>query len=195
MKKRILGLVFLVFICLRYTAQTDSVYYGNSPNNNTAKAKKQRNTDWLKRVTYGGNTQLYFSSYFTFIDISPSIGFTPFERFNFGIGFIYFYSSTNYSGYGRFQQSAYGGMAYARYFVTDNFFAQAQYDKLRQTDIFNFNNPKEKVWVDYLLIGGGYSVDLGKNARATTSIMLNVSPHRLSIYPNPIIQFGFIAGF
>lgn len=195
MKKRILGLVFMVFICLYSIAQTDSVYYGNSTKDNTIKAKRERNTDWLKRFTYGGNTQLYFSSYYTFVDLSPSIGFSPFEKLNVGLGFIYFYSSTNYSGYGRYQQSAYGGQTYARYFFTDNFFGQAQYDKLRQSDVLNYNNPGKKIWVDYFLIGGGYSVDIGKNSKATTSIMLNVSPHRLSIYPNPIIQFGFIGGF
>ncbi len=195
MKKRILGLVFIVFICLHFNAQTDSVYYGNTSKDNTFKAKRERNTDWLKRFTIGGNTQLYFSTNFTFVDLSPTIGFSPFEKLNVGLGFIYFYSNTNYQILGRFQQSAYGGQAYARYFFTDNFFGQAQYDKLRQTNFLSYTNPREKVWVDYFLIGGGYSVDIGKNSKATTSIMLNVSPNKLSIYPNPIVQFGFIGGF
>ncbi len=195
MKKRIFGLVFLVFICLQNKAQTDSVYYGNTPKDNNHKTKTPRNTEWLKRFTYGGNTQLYFSGNFTFVDLAPTIGYSPMERLNVGVGFIYFYSSVNYNGYGRYQQSAVGGLCYAKYAFNDNFFGQVQFDKLRQSNVFNFNNPEEKVWVDYLLVGGGYSIDVGKNARATTSILLNLMPHRLSIYPNPIIQFGFVAGF
>lgn len=194
MKKRFFGLVFLLFIGFCCNAQTDSVYYGNTRNDTSHKARKPRNKDWLEKVTYGGDFQLSFGSY-TNIYLAPTIGYTPFNRFNFGIGFIYNYVSINYSGYGRFEQTVYGGHSYARYFFGESFFAQAQFDHLLQPNVFNFNNPREKVWVDYLLVGGGYRQSLGKNAALVTSIMINLTPTRLSLYPNPIFQIGFVGGF
>lgn len=196
MKKRILTVVFLLFFCLAFNAQTDSVYYGTPAKKDTTfKPKKQRNNDWMKKLTYGGNLQLSFGSY-TNIYLAPAIGYSPFNRFNFGIGFIYNYVSVNYGGYGKFEQTVYGGHSYARYFINESFFAQAQFDYLLQPNVYNiYNNPKEKVWVEYLLLGGGYRQSLGKNAALVTSIMINATPHRLSLYPNPIFQVGFVGGF
>ncbi len=196
MKKRILTVVFLLFFCLVFNAQTDSVYYGTpAKKDSTFKAKKQRNKDWNKKLTYGGNTQLYFSQAFTIVDLAPSIGYNLTENLNLGLGFIYIYSSANYLTYGRYVQSAYGPYCYARYSFLESFFVQGQFDRLRQTNIYNFNDPTQKVWVDYVWLGGGYRRSIGKNAALMSSVMINITPHRLSIYPNTILQFGVVAGF
>ncbi|MBA2610697.1 MAG: hypothetical protein H0U95_01910 [Bacteroidetes bacterium] len=184
----------MLFFCLAYKAQTDSVYYGTTSRDTSYKPKKQRNTDWMKRFTFGSNVQASFGTY-TYIYLSPTIGYIPFKNFNFGVGFIYNYISVNYKSYGHVSQSIYGAHSYARYFVTQSFFVQGQYDHLLQPNIYNYYNPKEKIWVDYTLIGGGYRQSLGKNAALLTSIMFNLTPNNLSFYPNPTFQVGFVAGF
>lgn len=194
MKNSLLVIVFLLFFCLEYTAQTDSVYYGTTTKDTTYKPKKKRDTDWMEKVTYGSNFQAVFGSY-TYVYLSPTIGYIPFKDFNVGIGFIYSYVSINYSGYGRFSQSIYGAHSYARYFVTDNLFIQGQFDHLLQPNVYNYNNPHEKIWVDYTLVGGGYRQSIGKHVALISSLMVNVSPNRLSIYPNPILQIGIVGGF
>lgn len=194
MKKKILVGVFLILVCLRYSAQTDDVYIGNATKDTTFKPKKKKNREWLDKVTYGSNVQAIFGSY-TYIYLSPTIGYTPFKNFNFGVGFIYSYVSINYQGYGKFSQSIYGGHSYARYFIGESFFAQAQFDHLLQPNVYNYNDPKQKVWVDYFLVGGGYRQAIGKRAALMTSIMINLTPSPLSIYPNPIFQIGFVGGF
>ena len=194
MKKKILGLVFLLFFCLPFFGQTDDVYVGTTSKDSTFQAAKKRDTDWMKRITYGSNFQAIFGTY-TYIYLSPTIGYIPFKDFNVGIGFIYSYVSINYSGFGHFSQSIYGGHSYARYFVTESLFIQGQFDHLLQPNVYNYNNPKEKVWVDYALVGGGYRQPIGKHAALVSSLMVNVTPNRLSIYPNPILQIGFVGGF
>ncbi|MEI8137012.1 MAG: hypothetical protein WCH21_06795 [Bacteroidota bacterium] len=194
MKKKILSLVFSIFFCLAYNGQTDDVYVGTTAKDTTFKPRKKRNTDWLQKVTYGGNVQAVFGTY-TYVYLSPTIGYIPFKNFNIGLGFIYSYVNINYKNYGRFSQSIYGGHSYARYFINESFFAQGQFDHLLQPNVYNYNNPNEKVWVDYFLIGGGFRQSIGKNAALVTSIMVNVSPSPLSFYPNPIIQIGFVGGF
>lgn len=194
MKRRILTVVFLLFFCLVFNAQTDSVYYGAPLKDSVNKPKKHRNNDWTKRLTYGSNVQAIFGTY-TYIYLSPTIGYSPIDKLNIGVGFIYSYVSINYKNYGRFSQSIYGAHSYVRYFFTESFYAQGQFDHLLQPNVYNFYNPKEKVWVDYALIGGGYRQSLGKNAAIVTSLMFNLTPSPLSIYPNPIFQVGFVAGF
>jgi hypothetical protein len=196
MKKRILTVVFLLFFCLAFNAQTDSVYYGTpAKKDSTFKPKKPKDSDWKKKFTYGGNTQLYFSPLFTIVDLSPAIGYKLTENLNLGVGFIYSYSSANYRSYGRYMQSAYGPYCYARYSFLESFFVQGQFDRLRQTNIYNFNDPTQKVWVDYAWLGGGYRRSLGNNMALMSSIMVNVIPNRLSIYPRTILQFGFVGDF
>lgn len=193
MKKSFLLVVFLVYY-YSFNAQTDSVYVGTTKQDTSSKAKRKRNNDWLEKLTYGGNFQAVFGNY-TYVYLSPTIGYIPFKNLNVGIGIIYSYASTNYNGYGVYSQSIFGGHSYARYFLSQSFFAQGQFDRLLQPNVYNYNNPNEKVWVDYALIGGGFRQALGKHAALITSIMVNVSPNRLSIYPNPIVQIGFVGGF
>jgi hypothetical protein len=194
MKKGTIIIVLLLFFCSGLHAQTDEVYIGVSKADTSKNSKKRNNTDWIKKVTYGSNFQAIFGTY-TYIYLSPTIGYNLTKNFNVGVGFIYSYANINYKGYGRFEQSIYGAHSYARYFINESFYAQAQFDHLLQPNVYNYYNPREKIWVDYFLLGGGYRQSLGKRAAFVSSIMINLTPNVLSIYPNPIFQVGFVGGF
>ena len=148
----------------------------------------------MKRLTFGGNFQVLFGTY-TFVYISPTVGYRVTDNVNVGLGFIYNFSSINYGPpYGKVSQSIYGAHTYARYIFAQNLFVQAQFDKLYQPDWFS-RIPNDKTWVNYLLIGGGFRQQVGSRAALMTSIMYNLTPSPLSIYPGRIIiQFGFVAG-
>jgi hypothetical protein len=187
-----LRLVLLLFVlsCASLTAQTDSVYTGSAGPRN----KKPRDDAWKKKFTYGGNFQAWIGNP-TFVFLSPNIGYIPFENFNVGIGGIYNYTSRDYGPYGKYSQSIFGGHSYVRYIIAESYFVQLQYDKLYQPDVFAAS-PDAKRWVDYLLVGGGFRQAVGDRAAITSSIMYNLTPNDLSIYPSRvIIQFGFIGGF
>lgn len=188
---------FFIFVfAAQFYAQTDSVYYGNRTNDSTKnKLKKKVKKEWMKRITYGGNFGLLFGNY-TYVNLSPTIGYIPFKKCNIGVGVIYNYYSINYGPqYGRLTQTVYGGRAYARYLITTSLFATAQYDKLLQPDFFNNYNPEKKVWVDYMMVGGGYRMPVGDYSSLVASIMYNLTPSALSIYQNPYIQIGFSGRF
>ena len=192
--KRLIGILVLVFsISCSIHAQTDSVYYGDRP---VKTREAQKNNKWKEKLTYGGNFQTLFGTY-TYIYLSPTIGYTPVKNLNVGLGVIYNYSKWDYGRYGRaYPQTVFGGHSYVRYNVLPNFFVQAQYDKLRQSDRYNLNNPNKKVWVDYLLGGIGFSQPIAQKFALNTSLMYNFTPNRLSIYPIPLIfQIGFSGRF
>lgn len=193
MRRGLFICTFLIIGVAGLKAQVDSVYYGSPEKIPGEKREKPRNDAWKERTTFGGNMQLQFGSY-TFILLSPTIGYIPFERVNIGAGLIYNYISINYGAYGKYAQSIWGTHTYARYYVTDEIFLQGQYDRLFQPSVFAAKN--DMVWVDYGMIGGGFRQSIGDKAALTTSIMYNLTPNALSIYPfRVVLQFGFITTF
>src|SRR5690606_17179624 len=95
-----------------------------------------------------------------FIYISPAVGFTPVKNLNAGIGGIYNYTSINFGSFGHYRQSLFGGHTYARYVILKSYFVQTQFDYLKQPDWFS-PEPNDKVWVPYLLLGGGFRHQIG----------------------------------
>jgi hypothetical protein len=187
-------LVLFMACSMAAGAQTDSVYFGNPNPDTLTKKKKVRNDAWKKKMTYGGNFQAWFGNP-TFIFISPTIGYMPVKNLNVGIGGIYNYSRIDFGRYGSYSQSIFGGHSYARYIFSGTYFVQLQYDRLRQPNLLSYT-PGEKIWVDYLMIGGGIRQPLGAKAGLMMTLMYNLTPHPLSIYGSPVIvQVGFVAGF
>ncbi|PBQ31754.1 hypothetical protein CNR22_08215 [Sphingobacteriaceae bacterium] len=181
-------IVLLALLSGGLAAQVDSVYYGSKRPGQMAKTKEPKNDAWKENVVWGGNVQAWIGNP-TFILVSPTIGYNIFKNFSMGVGGIYNYISYN-SYYGNYSQSIFGGHSYARYVIGENYFVQLQYDKLRQPNLFSME-PNDKVWVDYVLVGGGFRQEIADNINLSTSVMFNVNNNLLSIYPSRvIIQFG-----
>lgn len=193
MRKKLIIIFFAVFVAGFIRAQVDSVYYGQKPGEEQQKRKKPRNDAWKKSLTWGGNVQAWIGNPM-FILLSPTVGYDVFKNFNVGIGGIYNYTSYN-SSLGNYSQSIFGGHSYMRYTIVESYFVQVQYDKLLQPNIVSWE-PNDNIWVDYLLVGGGFRQNIADKTALTTSIMYSVLPNPLSIYPSRIIiQFGIVGQF
>ena len=191
MKVLRLTLFMLLFVQV-VSGQVDSVYYGSQqPSNN--RPKEPKNDAWKEKVIWGGNVQAWIGNP-TFILLSPTIGYRFFKNFDAGVGGIYNYISYN-SYYGNYSQSIYGAHSYARYIIGESYFVQVQYDKLLQPDLFSAE-PNDKVWVDYVFVGGGFRQEISDKVSLSTSVMYNIINNPLSIYPSRvIIQFGIVGNF
>lgn len=188
----------LIIVCVSFfyhtlNAQVDSVYTGR-PSGAPIKEKKFfKDSDFKENLVWGSNFQAWIGNT-TYIFLSPSIGYTFFERLQVGVGGIYNY--TNYrSSYGSYSQSIFGGHSYARYLIGENFFVQVQFDKLKQPNLFS-SDPTDKIWVPYLLAGIGMKQPIGDKVSLSTSLFYNMRQNLLSIYPNGFaLQFGLIGNF
>jgi hypothetical protein len=191
--RRLIGILVLVFsISVSAFSQKDSVYFGNRASKTR---EQQKDYKWIKKFTYGGNFQTLLGNY-TYIYLSPTLGYMPVKKLNVGLGFIYNYSNWDFGRYGRVPQTVFGGHSYLRYNVLPNFFVQGQFDKLRQQDRYNPISPDTKVWVNYMLGGIGFSQPVSHKFALNTTLMYNFTPSRLSIYPIPLIfQIGFTGMF
>lgn len=145
-----------------------------------------RNTESFgDRIVTGGNFGLQFGSV-TFIDISPMVGYKVTDRFVPGIGATYRYLNYHYYGY---EQNAYGGSIFARYYVLDNLFAHAQYEVLNGE--WNPFLPDYRYNMTSIFVGGGYRQMLGDRLATSILVLFNVNESEFSPYQNPIIRIGF----
>ncbi len=196
--KHIFVIIGLLLLSQKVAGQVDSVYTGE-PKSKDGK-KTQAKTDRFKsikdKITYGGYIMpgFYSSRYGNvfYVTANPNIGYRLTEKFTIGVGLNYSYTSLKNQS-GKYTQSIYGPSAFGRYKIFDRAFLQVQYNKLNQPDYYSGTD--KRIWVDYLYAGGGYFQAFSDNAGIMYSIMYNLTPGRNSIYYNPLIQIGFVAGF
>jgi hypothetical protein len=156
------------------------------------KRDKKPKMDLRDRFYWGGNLGAWFGTV-TFVDVSPLVGFRVNQRFSVGLGAIYNYYSYSYSG-AKYSTSMYGGRVFGRYFILENVFAQAGWDRINRDNPYSFYM-NERVWVDNILVGGGLRYPVGRNVFLTGTALWNLNQTPLSPYANPIIQLGVIGGF
>lgn len=144
-----------------------------------------------ERLYFGGNVGAWFGST-TYINLSPLVGYKVTKQFSIGTGFTYNYYSQTYRGQ-KFTSTIYGANIFARYLVLENLFAQVGWDRLSVAD---HNSPiiNSRVWIDNILVGGGYRQKFSNNGSFVAAIYYNINQTPLSPYPNPIIQIGFNIG-
>lgn len=161
------------------------------PSNNLRPiAPKDFNT-FKERLYFGGNVGAWFGST-TYINLSPLVGCKITKDFSIGVGGTYNYYSQTYNGQ-KFVSTIYGGNAFARYLILDNFFAQVGWDRLSISD-YTSQIPNSRVWIDNILLGGGYRQSFSERGSFVAAIFYNINQTPLSPYPNPIIQVGFNIG-
>lgn len=156
---------------------------------------------FVDRLVFGGDIGLSVGTY-TYINVSPAIGYRVTDRLTVGLGPIYIYES--YKNY-NLKSSMYGIKAITSFTV------------LRSTDInpnFQIGNlilhmENEVInvkplmydqfgpiygtrqWIDNFLIGGGLSQSLSSKFNVSVLILWDVTNNAYSPYSNPIFRIGF----
>ncbi len=176
--KRFIVICVIGFSALSVSAQTDSTrtYY-----------EEPTAPDFWEKVTVGGNFSLLFGN-FTFVDVSPTIGYRFTDSFTAGPGFTYRYIRRR----GFQPWSLYGGRVFARQRFGQQFFVQTELESLN-TQIAG--NPRElsRTWVPGFFLGGGLFQPVGRRAGIIISAMYNlIYDVNRSPYPSP---WNFNVGF
>lgn len=194
--------IFRIFILLlasqKLYAQVDSVYTGRESNNDKRKPKQhsEKIADLKDKLVYGGMIMpgFYATTFGNVLSVNAngSIGYRITERLTAGVEGNFTYTSIKTS-YGTFQESVYGPGIFARYKIFQSSFLQAQYSKLNQPNYYTGYD--KRIWVDYLLVGGGYFQRISNEAGFITSVLFNLSPNSNSIYRSPVFQVGFTTNF
>lgn len=181
-----------IFLCLMVSLAVYSQETPPSPPPSNLRPAAPKDFNSFKdRLYVGGNVGAWFGSS-TYINISPVVGCKITKAFSLGVTGTYNYYSQTYQGQ-KFVSTIYGGGAFGRYLVFENFFVQAGAERLSVLD-YTSPIPNSRAWVDNILVGGGYRQKFSDNGSFVAALFYNVNQTPLSPYPNPIIQIGFNIG-
>jgi len=162
----------------------------------------QEKPKFSDRLIFGGDIGLSVGTY-TYINISPAVGYRVTDRLTAGLGPIYIYE--NYKNY-NLKSSMYGAKVITSFTVlrgTDinpnfqigNFILHMENEVLNVEPLMydQFGQPvfAGRLWIDNFLIGGGLSQPISSKFNVSVLILWDVTNNIYSPYTNPVFRIGF----
>ena len=125
------------------------------------------------RIYFGGGGGFSASDNQTNISVFPQVGYKITERYSAGVGVIYQYVSIKAPV--NASLSNFGWSVFNRFNITNQFFAYGEFERLR-FEYFTSFSPERTAKSSYnsLLLGGGYSEQLGGRASFNVMALYNV---------------------
>lgn len=148
-----------------------------------------RNSSLWDKIYVGGNFGMQFGTY-TYIDISPLVGYRFTDRLSAGPGITYrFLKIRGYEA-----NSTYGGRFFARHTVGKQFFLHSEYESLSTQFVdWNRRDRLTRGWVNGFFVGGGIIQPIGERAAVVIYGLYNLLYDQLrSPYQSPwVFNVGF----
>jgi hypothetical protein len=192
-------LILLIIIPIGFTFASNPWDKIVTETDDSVKTERSRQTQ--SKWYYGGNVGFNFWNNYFYLSVQPLVGYKVTPKISVGgkLG----YSYINYSNIDpSFSSHNFGGSIFTRYRVIPQIylhgeFVYASFD--RRTTIFPVNNewPSERVWVPFLLLGGGYAQMVSPNVWVFVEVLFDVLQDSDSPYENwdPFVSFGAGVGF
>lgn len=170
----------------------------------TPSAEQKAEDNIWSKIVYGGNLGLSFGSY-TFVSVSPAVGYKVNKNLVVGTGFIYRYFEWNQAVNSRgqlvnvegYSNEIYGPKFFTQFFFADRFFVGSQFEYLNH-DIMLYRNQgppePENTWTPVLFLEGGLRQNLGRKGFAVVGLRINVLHDFDSPYATnwmPVVGFYF----
>lgn len=156
--------------------------------------KKNKASRGGKKLYFGGSVIFNVGSY-TRIGIYPMVGFKILPKLSVGakIGYEYIKDKRWSEDY---ETSNYGYSLFSRLRILRNLYAHVEFQSTNY-DLYDSYGNSNREWVNYLLLGGGYSQPLGGNVRLNAQVLFDVLQSENSPYKSwePIFSVGISAGF
>ncbi len=184
MKKEINYWFVLLTLCIL------SVHvYGQDQQQNRSKPPKH--SEFMDKVFVGGGFNMWFSDSYSFIELSPIVGYKVTDRFSAGVGVTYQYLQRKYY-YPNGQEfnnsdNVFGGRLFARYQLVGPLFMYGEFEDLN-LEVHQYNNQFEREWVPGMFLGGGLMQPFGRKGGVAIMFLYNVMYDDLrSPYNSPFV--------
>jgi hypothetical protein len=158
------------------------------------------------KVFFGGGIGAGFGDY-TYISISPIIGYRLAPKLSVGIRLMYQYTTFKYYDYVDQKEETYNGNdfgigGFATYSLFGPVFLQAEYEHLSYDGLDYYGN-EERASFDSFMAGGGISQPMGRKAAFFLAVLYNFSYENFnntnayrSPYDSPwVVRIGVTGGF
>jgi hypothetical protein len=159
----------------------------------TAQERQREKAPFGQRLIFGGNIGLQFGRY-TFVDISPLVGYKVTDQLIMGLGATYIYYSVDDFPY-KYSTNIFGGRTFSKYYLMENLFAHLEYEILNMEVLDDLTYKLVRTNIPSLFAGGGYRQMMGERSAFELLLLYNLMEERNSPYQNPIIRAGFVFGF
>ena len=150
---------------------------------------------------YGGNIGFSFWNDYFYLGVYPLVGYKVTPKLSLGakVGYAYI-SDDRYDPAPALNTSNYGGSLFSRYRIIPQLYAHAEFAYWSYENAINITSQgydTERVWVPYLLLGGGFSQNVGPNVWLFAEVLFDVINDENSPYESgqPFISFGAGVGF
>jgi len=164
-------------------------------------ARPAKKWQW-SRARIGGNFGLQFGDV-TYLDLSPSFGYYVIEdKLQVGLGFKNVYLNQKHDQYYYYNGILYLSPAYRTYLfgpsIFSNYniwrgiFVHGEYELINKEPYFPQRYDKDRINVSHLLIGGGYTTEIGRAGNFYISALYNVLDGDESIYEGTFGSFPLI---
>lgn len=150
------------------------------------------------KIYYGGGIGFNFWGDYFRIAVEPMVGYKITPKLSAGAKLMYEY--IKYSTELETTYNNFGGSVFSRYRVVPQFYVHAEfayYSYQYSTKILNTTYDSEREWVPFLLLGGGYSQQIGPNVVAYAQALWDVIQDDKSPYSasEPWVSVGVGVGF
>jgi len=154
------------------------------------------------RLIFGGDIGLSIGTY-TYVNVSPAVGYRVTDRLVVGLGPIYIYE--NYKNY-NLESSMYGAKVITSFtvlrgtdinpnFAIGNLILHIENEVINVSPLMydQFGQPVfgSRQWIDNFLIGGGLSQPISSRFNVSVMILWDVTNNPYSPYSNPVFRIGF----
>jgi len=144
------------------------------------------------KIYYGGTVTLSFGSVMR-IGAYPMVGYKLTPKLSAGAEVGYEY--VDYDAYNQ-STSNYGGSVFTRYRLSPQLYAHAEYQGVNY-EIPSGLNTTERLWVPFILVGGGLCKPVSPRTTAYVEVLFDVLQDPKSPYEewDPVISIGVSVGF
>jgi hypothetical protein len=165
--------------------------------------KEKEKIRFADRLVYGGDIGLSFGT-ITYIKLAPVVGYRLTSRLTAGIGPIYIYEK--YKRY-NLETSTYGGKAILSFTVfkgsggklnlgLGDIVLHAENEIVNVEPLYYYFYLNEyafgdRLWIDNLLLGGGFIQRIAGRFSVSAFILWDVTRNDFSPYDNPVFKLGF----
>ena len=163
----------------------------------------QNNPTGESKWYYGGNIGFSFWNDYFYLGVYPLVGYKVTPKLSLGakVGYAYI-SDDRYEPFPALKTSNYGGSLFSRFRIIPQLYAHAEFAYWSYENISSFNTLEntyntERYWIPYLLLGGGFSQNIGPNTWAFVEVLFDVINDENSPYESgaPFVSFGVGVGF
>ncbi len=200
--KKLKYVVFLLVAGLFVFTSPLQAQYQNLTKSDSVNAQQQH-TGQVEKVTspkksrkagsgffFGGGIGGGYSTYSSYIQITPIIGYSITPKLQVGTRLTYMHQW--YKDYNniKYNYDIYGGSLFLRYVFWKMLYAQAEYEILSVPDYYSTDASATRV-DNSLFAGLGFMQPVGGSAFLTVSVLYNFLDDQYSPYGNPVVRIGF----